>query len=447
MSWMAKLRLDQPGTFEEEDVGRIYLISLYWAMATALTIGYSDLTPRTSVEQLFAVFMMLLSSVLYASIFGQVTTLVDSLDQINRRYQSELQRFTEVASIYRLPWSLRGRIYAHVHFNWSVKQGVDMDTALQSLPNGLRRDVQMYMLSNIVANFPIFANTPVNFVTAVVEKFRYELLIAHEYVFTADEPGKHLYIIHIGRVEVITPEGVVVGKLADGGYFGEVAILLDVRRTSSVRTVCRCHFYKLSKEDFNEVLQGFPELRERIVAKAMQRMQKTNRVRSKASMSSIPEGSRDHGCSFASSRTSAPQDALNGTAASFASTAARRCSGASSADELSYARTPNSPMLKQHSSPALLTKENVANLARASANLGGDSDAAQLRVLANGIAMSSQQWEHKITSASQQSPEDEDSRHQHADEHNSAVTAGFAAILSRLDEVNEKLSRVLDPLS
>ena len=34
--------------------------------------------------------------------------------------------------------------------------------------------------------------------------------MADEYVFTADEPGKHLYIIHIGRVEVITPEGVVV---------------------------------------------------------------------------------------------------------------------------------------------------------------------------------------------------------------------------------------------
>ena len=172
ISWIAKLRQEQPGRFEEQHVVRTYITSLYWAMAMALTIGYGELTPRTSVEQVFAVLMMLCSSVLYASIFGQVTTLVDSLDQINRRYRSELQRFTEVASIYRLPWSLRGRIYAHVHFNYQVKRGVDMETALNSLPNGVRRDIQMFLLSNIVANFPIFANTPVNFVTAVVEKFR-----------------------------------------------------------------------------------------------------------------------------------------------------------------------------------------------------------------------------------------------------------------------------------
>ena len=62
-------------------------------------------------------------------------------------------------------------------------------------------------------------------------------------------------------LQVITPEGVVVGKLSDGAYFGEIAILVDVRRTSSVRTSCRCHFYKLSKEDFDAVLAGFPELK------------------------------------------------------------------------------------------------------------------------------------------------------------------------------------------
>ena len=98
--------------------------------------------------------------------------MVDSLDQMRRRYQDELQRFTEVASLYRLPWSLRGRIYNHVHFNWSVKKGVDMESVLRSLPNGVRRDVQMFLLSNIVANFPIFAKAPVNFVMAVVEKVR-----------------------------------------------------------------------------------------------------------------------------------------------------------------------------------------------------------------------------------------------------------------------------------
>lgn len=107
-------------------------------------------------------------------------------------------------------------MYAHVHYNWQLTRGVQADKILNQLPAGVRRDIQMFLLASIVGNFPIFANTPVNFITAIVEKFRAELLIANEYVFTADEIGKHLYIIHIGRVEVITAEGVVVGKLSDG---------------------------------------------------------------------------------------------------------------------------------------------------------------------------------------------------------------------------------------
>ena len=261
------------------DTFPMWVVCFYWAMSTSLTIGYGDLTPNTTVEKLFVSLMMLTSSVFYACIFGQVTTLVDSLDQIQGRYQHQLQRFIEFASIYKLPASLRSRMYAHVHYRWQLTRGFQVESVLDSLPSGIRRDIQMSLLSSIVADLSIFASTPSNFVAAVVERFRTELIVGNEYVFTADEPGQCLYIIHTGRVDVITPEGVHVGRLGDGSYFGEIAILVGVRRTSSVRTACRCHFYKLSKDDFDEVLEGYPEMRERMVTKAMTRLRTILKVR------------------------------------------------------------------------------------------------------------------------------------------------------------------------
>ena len=44
------------------------------------------------------------------------------------RYQSKLARFTEFASIFKLPVRLRCRMYAHVHYSWQVSRGVDTDT-------------------------------------------------------------------------------------------------------------------------------------------------------------------------------------------------------------------------------------------------------------------------------------------------------------------------------
>ena len=256
-----------------------YIVALYWSTTTALTIGYGDITPHTSAERIFVILVMMSSSVLYATIFGQVTTLVDSLDQVQNRYQRQMQRFSEFASIYKLPVALRARIYSHVHYKWQLTRGLEVESVLDALPSGVRRDIQLFLLANIVQSFPIFQNVPQNFIAAVVEKFRAELIAAQEFVFSADEPGRHLYIIHTGRVEVITPEGVVVGSLSDGSYFGEIAILVDVRRTSSVRTTCRSHFYKLSKEDFDEVLEGYPELRDKMVSKALARLRKITKLR------------------------------------------------------------------------------------------------------------------------------------------------------------------------
>ena len=47
-------------------------------------------------------------------------------------------------------------------------------------------------------------------------------------------------------------------------YFGEVSLLLGVRRTASARTKTQCMLYKISRERLLDVLQDFPEMAERM---------------------------------------------------------------------------------------------------------------------------------------------------------------------------------------
>ena len=47
-------------------------------------------------------------------------------------------------------------------------------------------------------------------------------------------------------------------------YFGEVSLLLGVRRTASARTKTQCMLYKISKARLLAVLQDFPEMAERM---------------------------------------------------------------------------------------------------------------------------------------------------------------------------------------
>ena len=63
------------------------------------------------------------------------------------------------------------------------------------------------------------------------------------------------------------------------------------------------HFYKLSKEDFDEVLEGYPELKDRMVGEALGRLRKMTRVRSHLGEDMPAEDLRDSAASCGEEET------------------------------------------------------------------------------------------------------------------------------------------------
>jgi CRP-like cAMP-binding protein len=72
------------------------------------------------------------------------------------------------------------------------------------------------------------------------------------------ERGGVLYVLIEGGVEVVKGN-IVVRQIAEpGAIFGELAVLLDVPHTASVRALTRCRLYRV--QEANEFLRGNQEL-------------------------------------------------------------------------------------------------------------------------------------------------------------------------------------------
>jgi ATP-binding cassette subfamily B protein len=106
-------------------------------------------------------------------------------------------------------------------------------------------------------------------------QFTTENLPAGRDVVVEGDPGDKFYIIARGRVEVLRRDAAGASQrvrvLEDGDNFGELALLRNVPRTATIRTLVPCIFLTLQRQHFQKLLDHSPEVRAAILAQEADR--------------------------------------------------------------------------------------------------------------------------------------------------------------------------------
>jgi len=114
-------------------------------------------------------------------------------------------------------------------------------------------------LSAMLRRMPLFADFSPKQLQALLARLHGETVAAGSVVIRQGEPGDRFYIIASGQVEVTVRDEAggerVVAHLGRGEYVGEIALLTDVPRTATVRTVTECELFQLSRQEFDELIR------------------------------------------------------------------------------------------------------------------------------------------------------------------------------------------------
>ncbi len=96
-----------------------------------------------------------------------------------------------------------------------------------------------------------------------------------ECIVKEGDPGNKFYMIVRGKVQVEKMKGPrpnVVASLQDGDYFGEIALIQQVPRTSTVRALSACTCLSLASSQFQLLLQDSPNALKHLQQIAKQRL-------------------------------------------------------------------------------------------------------------------------------------------------------------------------------
>jgi CRP-like cAMP-binding protein len=110
-----------------------------------------------------------------------------------------------------------------------------------------------------LARSPLFAGLPRRLLARLATRFFEKAYHAGEIVFEEGEPGRALFVVVEGAVEITraTAQGAyVLNTLGPGDAFGELALIDDFPRSATARIVTPGHLLILYKSDFDALIEG-----------------------------------------------------------------------------------------------------------------------------------------------------------------------------------------------
>ncbi|XP_049518825.1 potassium/sodium hyperpolarization-activated cyclic nucleotide-gated channel 1 [Dermacentor silvarum] len=297
-SWVARLDLVNASWPVQ------YSWSVYGSSSMMLGVGMGAIEADNAPDSWLRCGCMATGHALQALLVGACIDMITSMNFTRLRNRQKIRDLDDYMQYKMLPLNLRRRIrdYAENRFKGRVfdenqiiqslsdplrevrSSGEDMRDLLSAsglTPPVLHRRPEKWLVSaghvessqansrvmwhncrRVLRNVPFFARAEPDFLRDLTARMKMEFFVPNEVVAAAGTMGDRLYLLQSGSAHVVDDMGITVATVMPGDRFGEVCLLRDTLRLRTVIADCYCHFFSLTRSDFNEVLARHPDVRD-----------------------------------------------------------------------------------------------------------------------------------------------------------------------------------------
>ncbi|XP_042332643.1 potassium voltage-gated channel subfamily H member 2 [Sceloporus undulatus] len=237
-----------------------YITALYFTFSSLTSVGFGNVSPNTNPEKIFSICVMLIGSLMYASIFGNVSAIIQRLYSGTARYHTQMLRVREFIRFHQIPNPLRQRLEEYFQHAWSYTNGIDMNAVLKGFPECLQADICLHLNRSLLQNCRPFKGATKGCLRALAMKFKTTHAPPGDTLVHAGDVLTALYFISRGSIEILRGD-VVVAILGKNDIFGEPLNLYarPGKSNADVRALTYCDLHKIHREDLLEVLDMYPE--------------------------------------------------------------------------------------------------------------------------------------------------------------------------------------------
>ncbi|KAL4656345.1 potassium voltage-gated channel subfamily H member 5 isoform X1 [Arapaima gigas] len=236
----------------------LYITSLYFTMTSLTTIGFGNIAPTTDGEKIFSVAMMMVGSLLYATIFGNVTTIFQQMYANTNRYHEMLNNVRDFLKLYQVPKGLSERVMDYIVSTWSMSKGIDTEKVLSICPKDMRADICVHLNRKVFNEHPAFRLASDGCLRSLAVEFQTIHCAPGDLIFHAGESVDTLCFVVSGSLEVIQDDE-VIAILGKGDVFGDVfwKETTLAHACANVRALTYCDLHVIHRDALLKVLEFY----------------------------------------------------------------------------------------------------------------------------------------------------------------------------------------------
>lgn len=266
--WVALVGV-KPG----KPMGDQYLHALYWTITTLTTIGYGDISPLSlgvtaapaNIITIYTIMIELLGAGMYGFIIGNISNIIANMDIAKSQHSEKVERINTFLKYKSISPEIQKRVNNYYDYLWESRRGYNEASVIRELPISLKTMVSLQINREIIEKVPLFNGASKSFLKEIIMNLEPVIFTPGDYVIRSGEIGYEMYFISRGSVEVLSEdESVTYATLKEGSFVGEIALLLSMPRTATVKAVDYCDLYMLHKDTFDSILLKYPSFAKKI---------------------------------------------------------------------------------------------------------------------------------------------------------------------------------------
>ncbi|CAG2210717.1 CNGA3 [Mytilus edulis] len=261
---------------------RKYIYSFYWSTLTLTTIGETP-TPERDIEFLFVVVDFLIGVLIFATIVGNVGSMITNMNAARAEFQSKMDGVKQYMEFRKVTKELEQRVIKWFDYLWTNKKSLNEEEVLMSLPDKLKAEIAIHVHLDTLKRVALFQDCEPGLLVELVLKLKLQVFSPGDYICRKGDIGKEMYIVKRGQLGVVSDDGKqIFATLREGSVFGEISILNIAgnkhgnRRTANIRSIGYSDLFCLSKDDLWEVLTQYPDAKQILIDKGKKILRKDN---------------------------------------------------------------------------------------------------------------------------------------------------------------------------